>query len=388
MDGDRRRKWVRGAAIASATLGLLLVVGLVGWRMLTAHFVQRYHRETCDPMELSGTGIGDNPPSYHLTDVPWIATEQWTCSANSLAMVAAQHGMDVSTAHCNFLMGFTYGASAVPASNAVQFFGEPEAGLRAAAPYLGLERRYYVTDDETLYVDALRYYVSQGYAVRLGLDVAVLYDVGEALPHSDLVVGYDAARFAIYETVCLPDFPCEPRYLPPGAEGLWVAEEKVLAAVLSQARLFSYPWRYSLTIFDAAPVASDLGPIWTRNGNLLIGGADYGPAQGADAIEGLADSIDRRGPRIDVSKLLPPLGAAVWNRADNAAYVSEAFEGQPDIERAAALFERAADDYRAVLTALNDGIADQAEAEYMAQHLRSAAGAEREIGAIFMARGR
>jgi len=369
---------------ASLVLG---VVGIVGWRMLTTQFVHRYHRETCDPIELSAKDVRDCPASYHLTDVPWIATEEWTCSANSLAMVAAQHGMDVSTAHCNFLMGFTYGASAVPGSTIVQFFGEPEAGLRAAAPHLGLERRYYVTDDETLYVDALRYYVSQGYAVRLGLDVSVLYDVGEASPHSDLVVGYDGARFAIYETVCLPDFPCEPRYLPPGEEGLWVSEEKVLAAVLSQARLFSYPWRYSLTIFDSAPLASDLGPIWTRNGNLLIGGADYGPAQGADAIEGLADSIERRGPRIDVSELLPPLGAAIWNRADNAAYVREAFAGQPDLERAAAFFERAAEDYWAVLTALDDGIADQAEAEYVARHLRSAAGAEREIGEIFVARG-
>jgi hypothetical protein len=387
MKPRSRKKWLILVGLVGGTLLMLVVGGIVGWRAVTTQFVQRYHRETCDPIELSATALGDYPASYHQTDVPWIATEEWTCSANSLAMVAAQHGMNVSTAHCSFLMGFTYGASAVPGSIVVQFFGEPEAGLRAAAPYLGLERRYYVTDDEELYLDALRYYVSQGYAARLGLDVAVLYDVGDELPHTDLVVGYDGARFAIYETVCLPEFPCEPRHFPPGEEGLWVAEEKVLAAVLSQARMFSYPWRYSLTIFEAATVTEDLGPIWTRNGKQLAGGAKYGPAQGADAIEGLANSIERRGPRTDVSELLPALGAAVWNRADNAAYLREAFAGQLDIERAAALFERAADDYQAVLTALGDGITDQTEAEQIAQTLRGAAAAERAIGEILVARG-
>lgn len=376
-----------GLGIAVGVLALLVVAGVVGWRMLTTYFVHRYHRETCAPIGLSPKTVGGYPDTFHLEDVPWIATREWTCSANSLAMVAAQRGMGVSPRQCSFLMGFTYGASAVPGSIAVQFFGEPEAGLVAAAPYLGLERRYYTTDEEALYLEALRYHLSQGYPVRLGLDVAVLYDLDEPSPHSEVLVGYDETGFRYYETVCLPEFPCEPCHLAPGEEGLRVSEQTLLDAVLGQAKMFSYPWRYSLTVFEEGPRADDLGPIWTRNGTLLIGGAQYGPRQGADAIDELAANIEKRGTRVDVSEVSPALGAGATNRRDNAAYLEEAFPGEADLERAATLFERAAEDYAAVLEAMNNGIVDQAEAEWIADLFRDAAAAERQAGEIFLARG-
>ena len=384
MKGNRKRTWVIGLGVAGAALVLLVICGFVGWQMLMTHFVHQYHRETCSPIELSAGTIGGYPADYHLDDVPWLATREWYCSANSLAMVAAQHGTDTSTARCSFLMGFTYGASEVPGSLVVQFFGEPEAGVAAAAPYLGLERRYYVTDDETLYLDALRYYLSQGYAVRLGLDVAVLYDLNDQLPHSDLLVGYDGTGFYIYETVCLPEFPCEPRHSPPGEEGLWVSDQTLLDAVLGQATMFSYPWRYSLTIFEEGPVEDDLGAIWTRNGNLLIGGAQYGPRQGADAVDKLASVIEKRGIRTDISEVRWGLEAAVFTRRGNAAYLRTAFGGQADVEHAAELFDQAANAYEQVLASLEDGIADRAEADQIAAWLRGAAIAEREVGEVFL----
>jgi hypothetical protein len=387
MKGNRTRKWTVRLGIAGSVLLTLVVAVFVGWRVLTNHFVHRYHRDTSRPMELTDGDIDDYPVEFHLDDVPWIATREWTCSANSLAMIAAQHGTDASIRHCNFLMGFTYGASAVPGRIVVQFFGEPEAGLVAAAPYLGLERRYTITDDENLYLDALRYFLSKGYAVRLGLDVAVLYDLDEPSPHSEVLVGYDETGFRYYETVCLPEFPCEPGQLPPGEEGLWVSKQTLLEAVLSQAKMFSYPWRYSLTIFEEGPKEDDLGPIWTRNGEQLVGGTRYGPPQGADAIEGLAASVEKRGTRIDVSEVSPALGAGVYNRRDNAAHLREAFPGQGDVERAATLFERAAEDYESALEAMSNGIADQVEADRIATWLRDAATAEREVGEILLRRG-
>ncbi len=223
--------------------------------------------------------------------------------------------------------------------------------------------------------------------MRLGLDVAVLYDLDDQLPHSDLLAGYDRTGFYIYETVCLPEFPCEPRHLPPGEEGLWVSDQTLLDAVLGQATMFSYPWRYSLTIFEEGPREDDLRPIWTRNGNLLIGGAQYGPRQGADAIEGLAANIEKRGVKSDLTEVSQALEAAVYNRRANGAYLREAFAGQGDIERAAVLFDRAADDYEAVLSGLDDGIADRVEADQIAAWLRDAATVEREAGQIFLARG-
>jgi hypothetical protein len=249
-------------------------------------------------------------------------------------------------------------------------------------------RRYYVTDDDALYLDALRYYLSQGYPVRVGLDMGVLYSAEEQLPHSEILVGYDEAGFYYYETVCTSPASCEPGRRPPGDEGLYVPDQRLLDAVLGQATLVSYPWRYSFTIFEPGSLEEDLGPVWTRNGQLLVGGAQYGPRQGADAIEALAARVEERGVKTDVAANRLGLEAAAYTRRDNAAYLRETFAGQPDLERAAALFSRAADDYQAVLDSVRDGIADQSEADRIAAWLRDAAAAEREAGEIFLGRGR
>ncbi len=387
MEEIRNRRWVRVVGIVAGVLLLLVVGGFIGWRMLMNHFVHQYYRETLSPIELVADDLAHYPARYHLDNVPWIATREWTCSANSLAMVAAQHGTDATIQQCNFLMGFTYGATEVPGTIVVQFFGDPEPGLSAAAPYLGLQRRHYVTDDETLYLDALRSYLSQGYAVRVALDVGILYDLDQELPHSDVLVGYDEDGFNVYETVCLPEFPCQPCNRPPGEKGLFVPHETLLEAVRSHGKTFAYPWRYALTVFQRRAREDDLRPIWTRNGQLLIGGVRYGPRQGADAIEGLAANVEELGAQLDASQITPALEAAVHNRRANAAYLREAFADQDDVGRAAALLDRAADDYETVLGALDDGVADPSEAERIAAALRDAAAKEREAGEIFLARG-
>jgi hypothetical protein len=393
---DRTKRWERRLGITVGVLAVLVVGGLVGWRLLMTFFQHQYYTESYAPITLTSDDVGEYPANHHLDDVPWIATREWYCQGNSLAMVAAQQGIDASTGHCSFLMGFTYGAVEVPGSVAINPFSDPEHGFVVAAPYLGLVRRYYVTDDETLYLDALRYYLSLGYAVRVALDVAVLYDLEGQLPHSDLLVGYDEAGFNYYETVCLPGVPCEPcdrsaerspHGLPPGQKGLWVSDQALLDAVLSQATSFSYPWRYSLTVYEKGPIEDDLGPIWTRNGNLLVGGAQYGPRQGADAIDELAVAIKKRGARLDVSDVSWGLEAAVFTRRGNAAYLRTAFAGQADVERAAEQFDQVADAYARALASLEDGIADQAETDQITAWLRGAAVAEREVGELFLAWG-
>jgi hypothetical protein len=302
-------------------------------------------------------------------------------------MIAAQRGIEEPRAYFDFLMGFTYGAAEVPGEAGFLPFTDPESGFVVAAPYLGLVRRYYVSDQDTLYLDSLRYYLSQGYPVRVALDVAVLYDLERPLPHSEVLVGYDGSGFYYYETVCMPGFPCEPGHLPPGAEGLWISDQQLLQAVLGQAQMFSYPWRYSLSIFEAEPVQGDLGPVWARNGSSLIGGTRYGPRQGADAIEGLADTIEERGTRVDLSEIHWGLEAAVYTRRSNATYLRSTFAGQPDLGRAADLFDQAAEAYAQAMAALEDGVTDQAEANQVAVLLRDAAAAEREAGKILLARG-
>ena len=124
----------------------------------------------------------------------------------------------------------------------------------------------------------------------------------------------------------------------------------------------------------------DLAPIWARNGQSLVGGAQYGPRQGADAIEWLAATIEERGAKVDADMIRFGLEPAVYSRRDNAAYLRETFTGEPDIKRAADLFDQAADDYEAVLNAVEDDTADHSGAKQIAVWLRDAAAAEREAG--------
>jgi hypothetical protein len=340
-----------------------------------------YYRISYKPLKLSAEAVGDFPPQYHLDDVPWISTKESYCQSNSLQMIAAQKGIEKPTGYFNFLMGFTYGAFEMPAELGFFPFTDPETGFVVAAPYLGLVRRYYVTNDESLYLDALRYYLSRGYPVRVGLNVCTLRGEEGQLPHSEVLVGYDEMSFYYYETVM-----DEPRHLPPGEKGIRVHYQTLLEAVRGQAKVFSYPWRYSLTIFEEGPLREDLRPIWARNGRSLIGGAEY-THWGAGAIEGLAKRIKERGVKLDVSKVRWGIDAAAYTRRDNATYLREDFAGQADIERAADLFDEAAKLYAEALSALEKGIANQTEADQIAGMLSEAAALEREIGKIFLAQG-
>lgn len=365
-----------------------MIGAVIGWQLLIGWFQRQYYEQNYAPLPLTVENIGDYPPQHHLDDVPWIATRETYCNANSLAMIAAQPAVATSTGQCSFLMGFTYGASEVPGTVGFNAFTDPEPGFVAAAPYLGLVRRYFVTDDQALFLNALRSYLAQGHPVRVGLDVAKLYDLQQKLPHSEVLVGYDEAGFFYYETVCLEEFPCEPGQRPPGERGLWVSDGTLIEAVLSQAQQFAYPWRFSLTIFEPGPLVTDLKPIWTRNGSLLLGGAPYGPRQGVDATEKLAATLEERGPRINTGEVIWGLEAAVFSRRDNGAYLQAAFPDQADVQRAADLFEQASAAYQRALTTLEDGIAGQPEADQIAAQLREAAAAERDVAGIFLARGR
>ena len=352
------------------------------------YFVRRYYGESYHPLELQADSLSDYPVEHHLEDVPWISTREAVCQSTSLQMIAAQRGINQPRRHFDFLMGFTYGAGQIPGGLGFYPGTDPETGLVIAAPYLGLVRRYHVADDAKLYLDALRTYLSRGYPVRVGLDMGTLYDGLDAeIPHSEVLVGYDAAGFYYYETVCLPQAPCQPGHRPPGEVGLFVADEKLLEAVSAQARLFHYPWSYSVSVFEPGPPEQDLGPVWARNGQSLIGGARYGPRQGADVIDRLASQIEVRGARVDASDIEPGLKTAVYVRWENAAYLREAFPGEADLEKAATLIDQASGNYRAVLEALKDDIADRAEAREVAGWLRVAAAAERAAGELLLARG-
>lgn len=375
--------------IVGIVLLVLVAAGFGGWQLLLQYFYRQYYQDAYQPQVLSADQLAAGPAEHHLADVSWIASDIPACQSVSLQMIAAQHGIVQPRRYFDFLMAFSYGASEIPGM--VGFFPagtDPEVGLRDAAPYLGLVRRYGTTGDPALYLQALRSYLARGHPVRVGLDMGVLYGVEDFIAHSEVLVGYDAGGFFFYETVCRPPATCAPGERPAGERGLYVPDERLLAAVESQRQHFSYPWRYSLAVFEPGPLATDLGPVWARLAAATLGGNAYGPRTGAAVIEAVADQVERQGTRFDVETTRLGLEAAVRFRRDNAQYLREAFPGQADLEQAAALFEQAAGHYQDALEAIADGIADPAEAARITTALRAAAAVEREVGAILEARGR
>jgi len=385
MGERRRRRWPLRVGITAGVVVLLAVGAMVGWRLLMGHFVRQYYWSAYAPITLTSADVSDVPAEHHLDDVPWIAVPLPLCQSVSPQMIAAQQGSIPARRRVDFLMGFTYGASQLPGGWFAPFGTDPETGMKVAAPYLGLERRYYVTDDAGLYLRAVRSALAQGRPVRLALDMGRLYGADQFLAHSEVLVGYNEGGFFYYEPVCTAPATCSPGERSAGAPGLYVTEQKLLEAVLGQARALSYPWRYAFAIFVPGPIVQDLTPVWQQNAQALRGGMRYGPKIGAEVIEALADQIEKRGAASPGGDLQMGIAVAAATRPDNGAYLREAFPDDVDLQRAAALFDQAAEAYRAVQEAIADGIVDQQEAALIAAHLRRAAAAERAAGEIFAA---
>lgn len=146
-----------------------------------------YFRNVYQPVALDPQQPFDHPAQHHLDSVPWISTWETVCQSTALQMIAAHYGIERPRRHFDFLMGFTYGASYRGDFGFITVGTDPETGLLTAAPYLGLARRYYFTDDATLYVRALRSYLARGFPIRVPLDMGALYGQAEPLPHNEVL---------------------------------------------------------------------------------------------------------------------------------------------------------------------------------------------------------
>lgn len=380
-------RWRKTAGITVLVFASLTALGYTGWQMMTRYFVHGYYQKEYQPVELTVKGAA-LPERVHLDNLPWIASDLPVCQSVSLQMIAAQHGVEVTRSHVDFLMAFTYGFSQVPGTDGFFPGGtDPETGLRDAAPYLGLARRYYVADDPLLFEQGLREMLAAGYPVRVGVDMGTLHGSPKFAAHSEVFVGYDPDGFYIYETVCRAPAPCTPGVRQPGAEGMPIRAERVIEATRLMSKSFQYPWRYALTIFEPGPISSDLAPVWARLATATLGSQGYGPATGVRVLEETAERIARAGKRFEPEDLVSELELAAIFRRENAGFLREAFAGRPEIEKAASLLEQAAGEYESVRAGLNDGIAGPEEAAGVADRLRAAAALEREAGAIFKALG-
>ena len=368
-------------------MALPVVVGLLAFNYLVTSAKHSYYTRHYYVTDLDPAAIGEHPAEFRLTNVPWYSTRESYCATTALRMVVAQRGKPTTLGELNFLSGFTYGITQIPDKLGFSPYSDPETGLVVAAPYFGLKRIYYVTENEADFLDGIRHQLSRGRPVRVALDMALLYDRPGQIPHTELLVGYDAEGFEYYEPVCDGVAPCETGEKAPGAPGIRMSTRQLADSVVAQSRQFGYPWTYAYTVFEPADSSlSDLASIWQRNGVSLIGQAnEYGPRYGSEALKVTAALVEDQATRADLTWLTPGLESAVYTRRDNVAFLRARFDGDAEVDEAAGLLARAADEYERALFAARDGIADRAEAGLIATALRAAAEAEREAGEIFAA---
>lgn len=333
----------------------------------------RYYRSAYLPVELEDLPPAPAPGRQHVDGVVWRCVDLPLCQSVALQMIA---GVEEPRRYFDFLMGFTYGAMYSRTTGFLPAGVDPEIGLVTAAPHLGLDRQYFVTNDAARYAAGLQDWLSQGVPVRVPLDMGVLYGSDQRLPHNEVLVGYDGTDFEYYEPVGLPPAACEPGDRPAGARGLKVSEDRLLQAVAAESEQFGYPWRYPFVVFLPGSRRTDLSGVWQQNSKALIGGKIWGRVLGAAAIEKLADDLERAA--VDAERLEGMLRVGEVTRLDNALFLRETFPEQAALQSAAALFDRSGEGFRAARESLAGGREESAAA------LRDAADAERAAGEIFL----
>jgi hypothetical protein len=281
---------------------VVMVVEMLDRAMSKVYFRWAYHPS---PVPQPPAGL---PVEYHVASVPWIVEGKPVCQSVALQMIAAHYGADRSRAEIDFLMGFTYGAGYRADWGFLTVGIDPETGIAAAAPFLGLVAHYQTGNNADRFVAALQAGLAADHPVRVPLDMASLYGKAEPVPHNEVLVGYDPTGFYYYEPISLSPSPCPPGRQAPGARGLYVEADRLLEAVRRQAEVFGYPWHYAWCPLPRHPSAATSPPS---------GAPTDGPwsvARGGDST-GVQPppTTSRRSSRRPLYRSSWPSGAYCWD---------------------------------------------------------------------------
>lgn len=358
----------------------LLVAAIVGYQYVIRSFIQAYYLSEYRPEALTAAELGEPPATHRLTDVPWLSETPALCQSISLRMLAAQQGRVESRPTIDFMMGFTWGATAIPRRTGFFPGQDPEVGFLRAAPYLGFTRRYLTTDSADDFVRALKTFLSKGRAVRVAVDRSLLLEARGVVPHSVVLIGYDAEGFEYYEPTCDDAKRCAAMERAPGQPGLKVTTAQLLLATESQALVFQYPWKYQLLVLEpsSAPVP-EVSTLLAVNGRALMGMKSAGPSTGSVAVTDTANAIERHGKDVVTPELLRGVSIAALVRRDDSIALSSLFAARSELAPAAEALDEAGKAYARAVTAFEAN-----EPEQGAQALKEAAAFDLKAGEVML----
>ena len=248
-------------------------------------------------------GNENNPESYMIEDIKHISHKESYCESTAFQMILYKNGYKPTINQINFLMGFTYGAFYPGSQYGFIPYNDPVMGTKVAASRFKLKQKYYITDNDALFIDTLKYYLSRDYPICVQLNEAVLIDKEGFYPHCELFVGYDKNGFYYSRTSSKHNLQEKPV--------LFIENDKLLK------KSFTRNWRYSFYIFEKDNSKIEANYL-QRNGYLLKGFQGEKLTTGFLAIKEFAKDIESKG------KVQNPwsLEALFYTRLHNAEYVA------------------------------------------------------------------
>jgi len=368
-----KKRWIVLIVIGGLALAVYLLLPHIG-----TYFQRKYFTSQYQPEPLRAEEVKTAPAEYHISGVPWISYRKAYCQSASLQMISYYlKGERVSLGEINFLMGFTYGAAYISFGGKRAFFlpyTDPEPGFRVAAPYLGLKRRYLVTNDPALFLRGIEYFISSGLPVRVSVNVGRLKgQPGMFSSHSEVIVGYDDKYFYYYETGEKNRFLEEEKGIP-------VAKDVLKQAVAEALGYFRLPWRYAFVVFEKGEKKENISFILRRNAGLLIGDS-FGPvAQGSYAISKFASYLEKLSPKASKwDVILSLVEMLVYTREDDVFFLRGFSSAGIDLKEVVYLLGQAAESYREALDLLKQ---DKPDVRKAANLIREGAAKEKEAGEL------
>lgn len=316
------------------------------WLKVYYDFINEFYR----PQWLSRSDIPSYPQSAHITGIPWISHSEPFCASTCLQMISYRYGINKSIGYFNFIMGFTYGAWLLEADSVYFIPGsDPFIGYINASKVLGFKYHLLVTNDKDLFLDACCYYVSQGNPIVLPVDASTLYGSEGFSPHFELMVGYNADYFYIYEPV-----EAKSRFSY-GELGKAFPKDVVAKAVSIFSKDLGLPWKYALIYFTkSGEPREELKEVLVWVGHLQIGAVYYGSAIGSKAIERLANLTSAG--KIDMETYNWSMGMAYVSRLSNSIFLRSYFHNNSLVLKASHELEEAAMLYHQILELTQGGL--------------------------------
>jgi hypothetical protein len=284
-----------------------------------------YFKISYKPSKIKPIDQVNFPEEYHISNVPCISYKTAYCATASYQMACYQKGLHNDIDFYNWVMGFTYGAMFNKKNNSFIPYNDPETGFVAARNYTAIKRHYLTTNDSVLFINSVKYYISRGEPLRVGLNPAILRHKKGFSPHSELIIGYTKDSLFYYETGVYNRYISNYR----GEACSWADFVK---SVSSFCITMGYPWKYNISVFEKIkPDTLGLLKCSKRNGELLIGRKN-GPyfRTGSCALKEYGDYIKKCNNELNWANISQWIEQARVIRRDNAGFIKRKFSNNAD----------------------------------------------------------